>query len=343
MDHLQILKRALIISWRYRPLWVFGFFLALCSSSGSGGNGNFNNFSGNSGDLGNQIPPDFLDIDPQLLLALGIGLVCLGLLLVIVGIVVRAVTRTALIGMVHQIEATETITIRDGWRLGWSAEAWRLFLVSFLFYLPLTIIIIGLVLLAFLPLGIALASGGDGVEALILGGVTTLVGIICIAVLASFVLYLLSPIVEFAWRLTTLEKSGVIDSLKDGLALSRNRLKDVVILLLIMFGLAIGWGIVSLIVVLPVMLISAIVIGGIPALVVYLISQSLMGAAIAGIPLAVLVLILVGSAAQGLYLIFQSSVWTLAYLEFQQENGAEPEPVDAAPAPTDLPDPQSAA
>jgi hypothetical protein len=59
------------------------------------------------------------------------------------------------------------------------------------------------------------------------------------------------------------------------------------------------------------------VIGGIPAGLVYLISESWIGAAITGAPLGLLALILVGSAASGFYLIFQSTVWTLTYLEIK--------------------------
>jgi hypothetical protein len=39
MNHIDLLKKAFYITWRYRPLWLFGFFLALC---GGGRSGNFN-------------------------------------------------------------------------------------------------------------------------------------------------------------------------------------------------------------------------------------------------------------------------------------------------------------
>lgn len=87
---------------------------------------------------------------------------------------------------------------------------------------------------------------------------------------------------------------------------------------LLMVGVGFAWGIVALIVVLPVSLIVAALLGGIPAGLVYLISQSGWGALIAGLPLALLAIIILNSAATGFFLIYQSAVWTLTYLELQK-------------------------
>jgi hypothetical protein len=42
-----------------------------------------------------------------------------------------------------------------------------------------------------------------------------------------------------------------------------------------------------------------------------------LGAAIAGVPLAVLAIVIISSFGNGLYLVYRSSVWTLAYLDMQ--------------------------
>ena len=39
MDHVKILKRAWVILWQYRVLWIFGIILALTTSSGPAANG----------------------------------------------------------------------------------------------------------------------------------------------------------------------------------------------------------------------------------------------------------------------------------------------------------------
>lgn len=328
MNHTNILKRAFTITWRYRPLWIFGFLLALCGGSGSGG-GNFNFPSGGSGDgdfgdlegLSSSVP----EIDPNLIITIVVAVICLILLLTIISVVVQYVTRTALIGMVRQVEDTAAVTIRDGWRFGWSKRAWRIFLLNLLVGLPLFILTLGLILMALSPLLLLIL---DETASTVLAAVLTIFSCLLVGVLLLIINVIVAPIQELAWRRIALTERGVINSLREVVALVRHRLKDVAIIWLLMLGVGFAWGIVSLIVVLPVSLIVAALLGGIPAGLVYLISQSGWAALIAGVPLALLALILLGSAATGLFLIYQSSVWTLTYLELQKtEVSSETPPI----------------
>ena len=153
MNHIDLLKRAFKITWRYRALWVFGFFLALCGGGGGGGGGSNFNFSGNRSDFdGFGNIPDVPPIDTSLIIALVIGLILFIIVLIVLSVIVQVVTRTALIGMVRQIVETEAVTITDGWHLGWSKEAWRLFLLGLVIGIPVAIVAIILILLAFSPL-----------------------------------------------------------------------------------------------------------------------------------------------------------------------------------------------
>ncbi len=313
MGHTDILKRAFQITWRYRALWVFGFLLALCGGGGGGG-GNFNFPSGGGEDLGDLGDLGLPEIDPTLIIAVVVGLICLIILLSIVGVVVQYVTRTALIGMVRQIKETETITARDGWRFGWSGRAWRIFLLSLLIGIPTAILTIGLILLALSPLLLLIL---EETAATVLSIILTVFACIFVFILLLIISVVIAPIQELAWRSIALDQRGVIDSLRLAIDLIKRRFKDVAIMWLLMFGVGLGWGFVALVVVLPVSLIAAALIGGIPAGLVYLISQSGWGAAIAGVPLGLLALILVSSAASGFFLIYQSAVWTLTYLELQ--------------------------
>jgi len=149
VNHTELLKRSAKITWRYRPLWLFGFLLALCSG-GSGGSGNFSppsNYQGQEFGFPSTAMPD---IDPGAVVAVIGALVCLVLLLTVVGVVVRAVTRTAIIGMVDQVADIDAVTVRDGWQIGWSARAWRLFLVGLIIGIPVAIVSIVLILVALL-------------------------------------------------------------------------------------------------------------------------------------------------------------------------------------------------
>lgn len=308
MKHTELLKRALTISWRFRALWLFGFLLALCSG-GSGGNfrmpsGNNSNFDFPAGDMP--------DIDPGTLIAI-IGLVvCLVLILTVVGAVVRAVSRTALIGMVQQITQTEAVTIRDGWRFGWSRRAWRLFLVGLVIGIPVAIVSIVLILLALLPL-LLLISGDT--TASVMAIVLTIVLVLFVVLLLIAVSAIIAPFQELAWRRSTLDEQGALASLGDAWRLVRQNFKDVLVIWLLMLGAGLLWGLLSLFVALPVAAIVALLLGGIPAGLVYLVSSSWLAAAITGGPLALIALILVMSAASAFFLIFQSAVWTLMYLE----------------------------
>ncbi len=310
MKHTELLKRALTISWRFRALWLFGFLLALCSG-GSGGNGNFNMPGGNNSNFdypGGALP----DIDPGMLIAIIGAVVCLVLILTVVGVVVRAVSRTALIGMVQQITQTEAVTIRDGWRFGWSRRAWRLFLVGLVIGIPVAIVSIVLILLALSPL-LLLISGDT--TASVMAIVLTIVLVLFVVLLLVAVSAIIAPFQELAWRRSTLDEQGALASLGDAWRLVRQNFKDVLVIWLLMLGAGLLWGLLSLFVALPVAAIAALLLGGIPAGLVYLMSSSVLAAAITGGPLALIVLILVMSAASAFFLIFQSAVWTLMYLE----------------------------
>ncbi len=356
MDYLALLKRALSITWRYRALWLFGFLLALCSG-GSGG-GNFNpggNFFQGGGDFGGGGDmPSLPQIDATIIISLLILAGCLTLLLILLSIIIPVIARTALIGMVGQIEAEQPVTMRDGWRIGFSGRALRLFLVSLLIGIPVFILALILIALALSPL-LLLFSGEEA--GIVIAIIATILAVLLVILVLFVINIVIRPILEIAWRQTVLGQYGVIDSVRQALSLIRRRLKDVFVVWVLTFGLSIGWFFVALFAVLPVALIAALVVGGIPAALVYFIANSGLGAAIAGVPLALLVLMIVTSVAQGFYLIFDSSVWTLAYLELLKEPEPSPSideteeetedttetpspapPAPSAPSPSDQPD-----
>lgn len=320
MKHLDILKQSFRITWRYRALWIFGFLLALCGGGGGGGgNINFPSGGGDEEDFENlgQLMAA-LDIDPNLIIGAFIAFICLILLLAVIGIVVQAVTRTALMGMVYQIQGTGAITAREGWRFGWSGRTWRVFLVGLVIGIPLFILSLGLILLALSPLLLILVNQ-DNTSLLIISIILTVFAFLVVILILIAMSAVIAPLQELAWRQTALPQNGVIDSVKQAFGLIKRRFKDVAIIWLLLLGVGIGWIIVSLIVILPAALIAVALIGGIPGVLVYLLTGSGTVALIIGVPLGLLVLILVFSFGQGLYLIYQSAVWTLTYMELQTD------------------------
>ena len=345
MNHVNIIKQALKMTWRYRPLWLFGFFLALCGGNGGGGGGgnfNFSNsFSGEDfGQFGGVPQPP--SIEPGVVVALIIGIFCLVVLLAVVGVVIQVVTRTALIGMVRQISRTEAVTVADGWRIGWSRNAWRLFLVGLVIGIPWFVITITLLLLAFSPL--VLLFAGDTMLTVI-AIAATIVAFLFVLLILIILGVALTLLLDLARRRVVLEDQGVIATIGDTVGMIRRSFKDIILIWLLLLGAGFAWFFIALLIVLPVSLLAAAFVGIMPAVLVYLLTDSVVGAVIAGAPLALLTFILISTAAGGLYLIFRSAVWTLTYLEIRGLDGPEApamdQPVDTGPASPDL-EPQPA-
>ncbi len=320
MNHIDILKQSFKITWRYRPLWVFGFFLALCGGGGRRFNFNVpgNNYSGDYNNSG--LLPYGSDFDPEMITLIS-TICCLVILLIMVSVLVQTISKTALMGMVDQISETEAVTVADGWRLGWSRAAWRLFLMGLLIGIPLMLVSLALILIALSPLLLILSQDSALLIPAILLMIIALLFVMLILMLVDAVI---TPIIELASRQIVLGNEGVFVALKHTFRLIKRHFKDILIIWLLMFGLSLAWALVSLVIILPISLITAALVGGVPALIVYLISSSWIGAAFAGIPLAVISIALISSFTTGLYLVLRSSVWTLTYIELQKDPPLEP-------------------
>lgn len=80
-----------------------------------------------------EIPPQTV----RTLIGVGIGLACVITALFAASVVARYVAETALIRMVDDYQASgQKQSIGQGFRLGWSRVAWRLFLIDLLIFLP---------------------------------------------------------------------------------------------------------------------------------------------------------------------------------------------------------------
>src|SRR5438105_4227365 len=131
MDHIRIIKRAFSITTSYRALWVFGIILAL-TTGGSRRLGGSNGGGGRGGTGPGQF--HWPVIAPAVLHAIivaGITLLCVFLIVGVIATIARYVSATALIRMVDQYETTgQKVGFRQGFRLGWSRRALRLFLLD---------------------------------------------------------------------------------------------------------------------------------------------------------------------------------------------------------------------
>ncbi|MBN1991928.1 MAG: hypothetical protein JW953_04445 [Anaerolineae bacterium] len=321
MDYVDLIKRSFKITIKYRALWIFGFFLALCSATGGGGgNGGGSggpppgSYDGNGFEQGFDWPYESFFTSANIWLIIGgivAAVLCLILFMAVVSAVVQAVTRAALIGMVDQVEETGGVTVKEGWRIGWSKRAWRVFLVGFIIALPLIIIFGVLLLAAVSPFFLAFLEN----TGLLIFGIVAGIGLLLLWILAVIIVsVVVMPFQELAWRYAVLRQKGAVESLKASYALIRQNLKDVAILVLLMIGLGIAWAMVSFVVTIVVMVLAGLV-GLIPGLVVFLLTWKWWAALLAGGLVFIVLLTVSMTFVTGLYLIFRSGLWTLAFRE----------------------------
>ena len=354
IDPIKILQRAWHILWNYRALWVFGLILALVAGGSSFNNGGNNGvqwredhqtYEGPSfGSL--QEALDYFSRELNLLLTRGIPeanitgpaltafLWTVGVFIVfmiLVGIVMTIayyVSVNAVIHMVDEYENSDTkMTVREGFRIGWSRTAWRLFLINLIGNLPAILFFLAL-LIAGASFFLSAVNGNADFTPASLVGIFSLVFLGCsIVIIWSIAFGLFRP---FFWRVCVLEGTSVGESLRRGLAMVRENWKSVGLMWLVMIGLGIAWVVVSILAVIltiPIVILTgivAILVVALPALLlVGLFSLFLSGplpwiaAGLFVLPLFFLIAfspwLLLGSWQS----VFTSAVWTLTYRELK--------------------------
>ena len=354
IDPVKILQRAWHILWNYRALWVFGLILALAagSSSGNGGNNNgvqwrednhsyqapsyeslqefFNDASRRCNKLFKQGIPE-LNISGEALTTflwiIGVFVVFMFLVGIVVAIA-RYVSETAVIRMVDEYENTGTkMTVRQGFRIGWSRTAWRLFLINLIVNLPVMLFFLVL-LIAGVIIFLAVVNGNVTFAAV---SIVSMIGLVFLTIFVVVILSILLGLLRhFFWRVAVLEDAGVRESLRRGFAMVRENWKNVGLMWLVMIGLGIAWAIVSIIaaiVTIPVVIVTAVIaaiVAAIPGLLLVGLFSLFLGGPLPWIAAGLFVLPLFFIIAFSPWLllgswqtVFTSTVWTLTYREIK--------------------------
>ena len=343
MDHVKILKRAWAILWQYRVLWIFGIVLALTTTSGSSG-ANGSGYTFNSDDFNNQrqwqiTPPEeirqeFEDLIRDLVnmpkwqvaekiagtvIAIGIGLACIVLILVVVSIIARNVAETSLIRLVDDYEKTgEKRSFREGFRMGWSKAAVRLFLINLVVAIPVILFFVVLTAVSLAPL--MLWISGNTVSG-IFGTIST-IGLGFLSIMFFIILAVaLNVLLHFVRRASVLGDLGIVEAYKGGFRLLRENLGSIFLMWLIMLGVGIG----ATLIMIPIVLLS-LVVSGVFSGILFLIVRGIAGLFLSGaamwivsggvaVPTFILLLTVPLAFAGGLVKVYKSTVWTLAYRE----------------------------
>ncbi len=281
LDITKVLNRSWHILWKYRILWIFGFFLAMATGGGGGSNPPASYRNGMN-QINNQGPwssspsgfPRWMG-DTQsevisMLITTGVVLLVVILLGSLVSAFLRYVSEVTSIRAVNDYETTGVkLGFKQLWKNGWNRNAWRLFLIDLLLSLPFIAMVL---IMGLLGVWVYLASTG-GNEAFLIFSAITAAGLALLFIFFMILLGIaLGVIRHFAARICVLEGVGVIDAIKQGYAMVRRHLKNVFFMWLVMVGLGIAWAIGSLILILPLLLVvmltilPGVIAGGIPGL-----------------------------------------------------------------------------
>lgn len=306
MDTIQIFKKSLSLTWRYRALWLFGFLLSLtvCSAlwlplagsdqvpmenrihflvstvyfPGRGVTIDFRSLEGPVVTIEGLEPSQVQELIKDVRLSdIGALLISIGVVILIsilVANLVRYSSRAALIRMVDEGERTgEQVGVRRGLRLGWSRVAGKLFLIDLLLGLA-TILVISLLfalgISPFFLFGLESLTPSlasvIGISLLGMGGLSLF--LILIFIVAA-VISITRPVMQQA---CAVDGSGVGASFIQGFRLLRTRFAEVIITWLVWQAVRLVWtfALIPVIILLsPVLLLSmlaGIAFGAVPGL-----------------------------------------------------------------------------
>ncbi|MDX9954863.1 MAG: hypothetical protein RBT75_12240 [Anaerolineae bacterium] len=341
MDYMKIIKRAWNTTWSYKALWIFGILIALSSGGGSSGGGNSGaQFGGGGGEWDFPNTFELPEIATGAIIATIVAVCGFFLLLTIATVIARYVSETALIRMVDDHEETgEKRTIKEGFRLGWSKGAWKMFLLDLLIGVAFGAGIVLILMLAATPL-LTWITESDALRAI---GTVTAIGAILLSILVAIAVgAVVNALLHFIRRAVILEQKGVFESIREGLAFVKAHLKDVALMWLLMFGINLVVALLMIPVVLLLLVLGAIV-GGLPGAAVGALVNLITGNEMLpwiigggiGLFIFVAVVAIPSLFAGGVYKTFESSVWTLTYRELHALEQLEAE---SAPEEPNLPE-----
>jgi hypothetical protein len=298
MDYGGLVKKALDIMWKFKYLWIFGFFVQALSGGGGGifnwpdDWGKIKVPSGRWSDGWNGLKATIGDHIGELTIAIILLLILAAFLIFLIFLVLGTISRGGLIHCVSRIKAGEKPTFGEGWSIG-VKNFWRMLGI----WIIIVILVLASILLILGPfILIIIASGVFGL----------LFGMFLIP-LFILVIITISLIDFYSTRTCILEGKGVFDSLAGGWKTLINNLGKTIMVTIISIGsiivYIIGFIMVGLVLAIPFVLIAV---------------ANLFLGIVLGV-LAGLIYIIVVSGAWGTYI---DSFWTLAFLELKKLKSA---------------------
>jgi hypothetical protein len=304
MDYGRLITRSLHLTWRYKWLWLLGFFAAESSGSVSyNGQGLTNSFPGTGvrGALGQPNFTPFLSWIQGHLALLVVAAVAL-LVIFVVFFFISCAAEAAVVRGAEAADRDEEITLGRAISLGmerfWPVLRVRLLLllaaveVALIVAVLVGLIVVGLVVHAYLAV------------------VLLVVALIGFGVLLFLVAVVVPTVTRLWLRAAILDRTGAVDGMTAAITLIRRRPGQVVVLWAIELAVSLGIGLALVVVLLVIAAPAAVLVYG----------ASTTGGGVAVVALASIGVVLalalvVFGAALSAYL---SVYWTLGYRQLQR-------------------------
>jgi hypothetical protein len=281
MEYGKIIKQALIIAWRHKYLWVFGFFASM-----GGGGGNYSNFLDKDDASGAYSGVRDWVLSHLGLLALLI-MAAIGLFIILMALYL--ISKGGLIKSVSMISKNEQSNFEK--TLGYGLRYfWRMLGIDILLGLAM-ILVLGITIM---PPILMMIMGGTGVK--LLGAVW----IFLLALPVIALLFCLGLVANFACQTAVVWDKKILEAMPYSYKLFRNNLGKSILLGLIYFGISILF-VIAFVIAMVVMAIPFIILG------VVNLWAGLVPGIVIGMPIILIISAIFGT--------FTSSYWTLGFLE----------------------------
>lgn len=306
MDIGPIFSRSLELMWKYKFLWVFALVMGLTSLGASSPNVSYQFNRADNPLVGFRIEPAVIVIAALL----GLALFAAWLLLFFY---FRFVSRGALVDTVRAIESQGNPTIRDAWQSGRKFYG-RLLGLGVLVNLPLallSLIVIGIGMVPLIGALVTQTSGNYRGQDLAGYWISAALALCCAALCVVILGVIIHPLYEMAVRAIVLEDLAIREGLRRGIQRAREQVGSVLVVYMLLIGARFGYGILVAIVTIP--------IGAFIFLGTFGILRGNWNAIIILGLLAAIPLWLFFGALEGIFQLFESNVWTEAYLAMQRK------------------------
>lgn len=281
MQYTDLLQKAFSTAWKYKYLWVLGFFADLTS------------FLSYTGKLRQRVPHDFWrDLaDPSQLglwFGLSLFLVFLILIVVLAFLIIERIAEGGLIANAARIRRGESHTLTTAWNAG---------LQYFLRMVGLRLLQIVVVFVYVIVFAGFMIFVGVGI-----GGPVLLLSLLFVVPLFFAGIFFMAIIFSYAERFIVVENRGVFESVGEGLELLKREFGKSVAMGLIALGIMIclAIAVIILFVILALPLVGLCFLGSFPAI--------LYGVFVL-LPPAVLITAYLG--------VYRSCLWTFFFMELR--------------------------